>query len=89
MSIAMTGSAVFMAEIVPGHVIKVGIRIPPSWFQPWPARSGKLLVGHEADMQDPPLSEVKTMIVSFVIPSSSKELTTLPMFVSRFSTMAA
>ena len=48
-----------------------------------------VLEPNEPGMQDPPLSEVKTMIVSLVTPSSSKAVITLPTFASRFSIMAA
>ena len=66
-----------------------GSRMPPSYIQPLPPRSGRLLVGIPSLVDRPPLSDVNTTIVFSVSPSSSSLSSTAPTASSIASTIAA
>ena len=59
------------AFVMPGIRTISGTRIPPSYSQPFPDRSGKLHVGPSfRSVQRPPLSEVKMIVVESSSPCS-------------------
>ena len=63
-SLEITGVLIsFPAGTVPFQERIIGTRIPPSYSQPFPARSGKLVVGLPSAVERPPLSEKNTMMV--------------------------
>ena len=73
----------------PGHLMRNGSRIPPSYSQPFPPRSGRLDVGEPSDVESPPLSAMKQTTVLSSRPKSFSFANTRPTLTSIVSTMAA
>ena len=82
----MTGtSQVLPGSTTPGQRTMTGTRMPPSYGQPLPARSGALCVGPSS----PPLSDVKMTNVLSATPASSSAATIFPVESSTLCTIAA
>jgi hypothetical protein len=75
----LTGAVTTLpGRATPGQRTISGTRIPPSYIQPLPARSGRLEVGEPSLVERPPLSLVKTTSVSSRRPRSSSACSTRP-----------